>query len=197
MPQSIEPIPPLTSLATSRTEALSGQLHSHQRRGPTTVGIRGRQAAGGTSAAEVGRRSCRGRRDVPDYALPVVREAITSALMHRDYSELARGTQVQLNVYADRLEVLNPGGLYGTVTIDTLGKPGISSPATIEAEPQRALMPPQSRGTTCPSSPSRSCQETPAASTGVTTRALSVTRSSPRWTGPAPFPHGRCSSRQG
>ena len=67
------------------------------------------------------------RRDVPDYPLAAVREAVTNALMHRDYSDLAKGTQVQLDIYVDRFEVLNPGGLYGTVTIDTLGKPGVSS----------------------------------------------------------------------
>lgn len=67
------------------------------------------------------------RRDLPDYSLIAVREALTNALMHRDYSPPARGTQVQMNLYADRLEITNPGGLYGIVTIDSLGTQGVSS----------------------------------------------------------------------
>lgn len=67
------------------------------------------------------------RHDVPDYPLAAAREAIANALMHRDYSPEAHGSQVQVNLYADRLEILNPGGLYGDVTIETLGESGISS----------------------------------------------------------------------
>ena len=67
------------------------------------------------------------RIDRPDYPEAAVREAVCNALMHRDYSQLARGTQVQVNLYADRLEVLSPGGLYGTATIETLGHAGYSS----------------------------------------------------------------------
>ncbi len=67
------------------------------------------------------------RVDVPDYPPAAVREAVCNALMHRDYSELARGTQVQVNLYSDRLEFLSPGGLYGTVTAATVSTAGYSS----------------------------------------------------------------------
>lgn len=67
------------------------------------------------------------RRDVPEYPVGALREAIANALMHRDYSPEGRGSQVQINLYRDCLEITNPGGLYGSVTVDTIGTPGVSS----------------------------------------------------------------------
>ena len=67
------------------------------------------------------------RKDAPDYPEVAIREAVCNALMHRDYSPMSRGTQVQVNLYADRLEFLSPGGLYGTVTTETIGEAGYSS----------------------------------------------------------------------
>ena len=59
----------------------------------------------------------------PDYPPAVLREAIANALTHRDYSPDARGTQVHVSVFTDRVEISNPGGLYGTVTHDVLANP--------------------------------------------------------------------------
>ena len=47
--------------------------------------------------------------------------------MHRDYSPQARGTQVQMDVFPDRLEVSSPGGLFGNVRLEGLGESGTSS----------------------------------------------------------------------
>ena len=59
----------------------------------------------------------------PDYPPLVLREAIANALTHRDYSPDARGTQVHISVFTDRIEITNPGGLYGMVTHDVLASP--------------------------------------------------------------------------
>lgn len=68
-----------------------------------------------------------GRTDEVEYPLEAVREAVVNALMHRDYSPVTRGTQVQIDLFPDRLVVRSPGGLYGGVLVDELGEEGISS----------------------------------------------------------------------
>lgn len=67
------------------------------------------------------------RHDVFDYPELAVRELVANALMHRDYSPEGLGSQVQVNMYADRIEVINPGGLYGMVTVDNIATYGASS----------------------------------------------------------------------
>jgi ATP-dependent DNA helicase RecG len=62
-----------------------------------------------------------GREDRYDYPLDVIRELVVNALMHRDYSPEARGTQVQIELYPDRLVVKSPGGLFGPITVGDLG----------------------------------------------------------------------------
>lgn len=68
-----------------------------------------------------------GREDIYDYPLEALREAVVNALLHRDYSPGAQGTQVQIEMYSDRLVIRSPGGLYGSVTAEDLGAEGVSA----------------------------------------------------------------------
>lgn len=67
------------------------------------------------------------REDVWEYPEDVLREAIVNALGHRDYSPAARGSHVQVQMFPTRLTIINPGGLFGPVTIDDLGRPGVQA----------------------------------------------------------------------
>ena len=62
------------------------------------------------------------RADKPEYPIKAVREIILNALVHRDYSVHTDRSPVRLVMYEDRLELENPGGLYGRITVDDLGK---------------------------------------------------------------------------
>ncbi len=68
-----------------------------------------------------------GREDRYDYPLDVIRELVTNAVMHRDYSPEGRGAQVQIELYPDRLVVKSPGGLHGNVTVEDLGTSNVTS----------------------------------------------------------------------
>ncbi len=94
------------------------------------------------------------REEVPEYPLEFLREVIVNALAHRDYSPQSRGTPVQVRLFPDRIEVENPGGLFGPVTEDRLGEPGLMATRNetlmriledLPAEPGRTLC--ENRGT--------------------------------------------------
>ena len=68
-----------------------------------------------------------GRQDIWEYSETALREAVVNALVHRDLSGSARGTQIQVEMFSDRLVIKSPGGLFGPVTVDSLGEEGISS----------------------------------------------------------------------
>ena len=75
------------------------------------------------------------RIDIPQYPMDAVREAILNALVHRDYSFHTEGMPIQLIMYTDRMEIINPGGLYGRLTIDQLGnvQPDTRNPVLVTA----------------------------------------------------------------
>ena len=61
------------------------------------------------------------RTDVPHYPMKALREAIANALIHRDYSTNTDGAYIYLRIFDDRIEILNPGGLYGNNRLENLG----------------------------------------------------------------------------
>lgn len=62
------------------------------------------------------------REDRTEYPMIAVREAVLNALVHRDYSMHTEGMPIQIQLFDDRIEIRSPGGLYGRITLDQLGK---------------------------------------------------------------------------
>jgi len=54
------------------------------------------------------------REEISAYPQEAVREAIVNALIHRDY--LLSGTDIELSIYEDRLEIVSPGRLPNGIT---------------------------------------------------------------------------------
>lgn len=62
------------------------------------------------------------RSDKAEYPVIAVRELILNALVHRDYSSHTDFTPITIKMFSNRIEIENPGGLYGRMTLDRLGK---------------------------------------------------------------------------
>lgn len=60
------------------------------------------------------------RRDIPQYSMDAVFEALVNAVAHRDYS--IYGSKVRLHLFADRLELYSPGTIPNTMTLDALSQ---------------------------------------------------------------------------
>jgi len=71
------------------------------------------------------------RRDRTEYPVEAIREAVLNALIHRDYSYFTEGTPIQIDFFSNRMEIHSPGGLYGRMTVEDLGKarPDLRNPA--------------------------------------------------------------------
>lgn len=61
------------------------------------------------------------REDVLEYPIKAIREIILNALIHRDYSIHTENEPIRLTIFDDRIEISNPGGLYGRLSLDELG----------------------------------------------------------------------------
>ncbi|MCK5161014.1 MAG: putative DNA binding domain-containing protein [Candidatus Aureabacteria bacterium] len=63
------------------------------------------------------------RYDIYEIPLDALREAILNAIIHRDYS--MRGTSIYVEIYDDRVVIVNPGGLPHGITKSNFGKESI------------------------------------------------------------------------
>jgi len=63
---------------------------------------------------------------VEKYEIPetVFKEAIINALVHRDYYEI--GGRIHIEIYDNRVEITNPGGLVNTIKEDEFGQRSVS-----------------------------------------------------------------------
>ena len=66
-----------------------------------------------------------GRIEMPDYPSEAVHEAMVNALVHRDY--LIRGSEIHVDMYDDRLEIVSPGGMPDGKRIQDLNIDDVSS----------------------------------------------------------------------
>jgi len=51
--------------------------------------------------------------EIPEYPLDAIREALTNALVHRDYQST---TDIQIKIFDQSISFFNPSGLYGNIT---------------------------------------------------------------------------------
>ena len=58
----------------------------------------------------------------PDYPFEALRELARNAVVHRNYEN--SNTPVRVYWFSDRIEIISPGTVYGTVTRENFGKPG-------------------------------------------------------------------------
>ena len=62
------------------------------------------------------------QKEIWDFPIEALREAVINALIHRDYFQA--GTEIQIRVYDDRVIITNPGSLPDGITIDELKREG-------------------------------------------------------------------------
>jgi ATP-dependent DNA helicase RecG len=58
--------------------------------------------------------------DVSDYPYPAIREIVLNALVHRTYE--ATNAPVRISWFPERIEIQNPGGLFGVVNPENFGR---------------------------------------------------------------------------
>lgn len=60
----------------------------------------------------------------PDYPIAALQQFTRNAIMHRNYE--TSNAPVRITWFNNRIEIQNPGGPFGQVTVDNFGQPGIT-----------------------------------------------------------------------
>jgi len=58
------------------------------------------------------------------YPTSALQQLVRNAVMHRSYE--ATNAPIRVTWYDDRIEIISPGGPYGTVTVENFGTPGVA-----------------------------------------------------------------------
>ena len=59
-----------------------------------------------------------------NFPLAAIQQLVRNAVMHRDYE--SSNAPVRVTWFDDRIEILNPGGPFGAVTLENFGQPGLT-----------------------------------------------------------------------
>lgn len=81
-----------------------------------------------------------GRVDELEIPGEVLREALANAVVHREYGDYFKGQAISVDIYPDRVEIANPGGLWGGKTLENIGD-GISACRNAALMKLMSLMP--------------------------------------------------------
>jgi ATP-dependent DNA helicase RecG len=60
----------------------------------------------------------------PQYPLPALQQLVRNAVLHRSYQDT--NAPVRVSWFDDRIDIHSPGGLYGSVTPENFGQPGVT-----------------------------------------------------------------------
>ncbi len=97
----------------------SGQLDSQTIVGPIDKQIR-EGLAFVIRNMSVAARKEPARREMPQYSVKAIFEALVNAVVHRDYS--IQGSAIRLSIFEDRLEIRSPGNLPNNLTVESMGE---------------------------------------------------------------------------
>ena len=96
----------ITATCYRGADRASGQLDAQTISGPLTSQI-GQAVTFAVRNMQVGAHKDPARIDLPQYSTRALFEAITNAVVHRDYT--MRGSRIRLSMFSDRVEIQSPG----------------------------------------------------------------------------------------